>query len=52
MANDERAELVDHLNRCRELLTVTGGDTIQRRTVSALIGYLESKLKALDQRVC
>lgn len=46
MAKDERTELVDHLNRCRELLAVTS-DPIHRRTVTKLIAYLEEKLAAV-----
>jgi hypothetical protein len=49
VAKDERAELVDHINRGRELLTHLK-DPAHRRTVLALIAYLETKLAAMDGR--
>jgi hypothetical protein len=49
MAKDERTELVDHLNRCRDLLGLLK-DPAHRRTISDLIAYLESKLAAMEAR--
>jgi hypothetical protein len=49
MPNDERAELIDHLRRCRELLGRTP-DRVHRRTIEALLADLESKLAAMDSR--
>lgn len=49
MATDERAELIAHLNRCRDLLQIMR-DPVHRRTIEALVAYLESKLVAMDER--
>jgi hypothetical protein len=43
VAEDGRAELVDHLNRCRDLLTIMR-DPEHRKTIIDLIAFLESKL--------
>lgn len=48
--DDERTELIDHLNRCRSLLGLMK-DPAHRRTIADLIIYLESKLKAMDGRM-
>jgi hypothetical protein len=49
VAKDERAELLDHLNRCRELLDVMR-DPAARATIRDLIVFLELKLVAMDGR--
>jgi hypothetical protein len=49
MTRDERAELIDHLNRCRDLLTLMK-DREHRKTVADLIEYLEAKLVAMERR--
>jgi hypothetical protein len=49
VAEYERAELADHMNRGRELLTHLK-DSEHRRTILALITYLETKLAAMDGR--
>jgi hypothetical protein len=49
MAGDERTELVDHLNRCRDLLTIMR-DRVHRQTIIDLITFLESKLAKMDGR--
>jgi hypothetical protein len=49
MAGDERTELVDHLNRSRDLLTIMR-DTMHRQTIIDLITFLESKLTEMDGR--
>jgi hypothetical protein len=49
MARDERAALIDHLNRCRDLLTLMK-DPAHRKTVADLIAYLEAKLVAMERR--
>jgi hypothetical protein len=46
----ERSELVDHLNRCRDLLRIMR-DPTHRQTIADLIAYLESKLAAMDGRL-
>jgi hypothetical protein len=43
---DERIELLDHLNRCRELLTIMR-DPAHRVTIEDLITYLGSKVAAM-----
>jgi hypothetical protein len=43
MTTGERTELVDHLNRCRDLLSLMK-DPVHRKTIADLITYLESKL--------
>ena len=48
MPQDERAELVAHLNRCRDLLQLLK-DPVHRRTIGDLVAYLESKLAAMDE---
>ena len=47
MAKDERTELLDYLNRCRDLLTIMQDQT-HRKSISDLIVYLESKLAGMD----
>jgi hypothetical protein len=49
MPIDERQELLDHLNRCRDLLQIMR-DPVHRRTIEDLIAYLESKLADMDGR--
>jgi hypothetical protein len=49
VAKDERATLVDHISRGRELLTHLK-DPVHRQTILALIAYLETKLAAMDWR--
>jgi hypothetical protein len=48
-AKDERAGLIDHLNRCRNMLGLAS-DRINRQTLADLVAYLEKKLAALDGR--
>jgi hypothetical protein len=48
-AEDERAELIAHLNRCRDLLTIMR-DPAHRKTIADLVAYLESKLAAMTAR--
>jgi sarcosine oxidase delta subunit len=47
--NGEREELVNHINRCRELLAVTR-DTHHRKTLIDLLAYLEAKIGAVGRR--
>jgi hypothetical protein len=47
MAQDERAELAAHLDRCRDLLRMIK-DPAPRKTIADLIAYLESKLATMD----
>ena len=49
MAKDERTELLDHLGRCRDLLTIMR-DLTHRKTIADLIAYLEAKLAGIDER--
>jgi hypothetical protein len=46
VAENERAELLDHLNRCRDLLTMMRAP-VARQTIIDLIAYLETKLAAM-----
>jgi hypothetical protein len=48
MTIGERTELVDHLNRCRDLLSLMK-DPVHRKTIADLITYLESKLAAMER---
>jgi hypothetical protein len=48
MTTDERTELVDHLNRCRDLLALMK-DPVHRKKIADLITYLESKLVAMER---
>jgi hypothetical protein len=50
MPKDERTELVDHLNRCRDLLTIMR-DPTHRVTIIDLITFLESKLADADSGI-
>ena len=50
MAKDERTELLDHINRCRDLLALMP-DPTHRQTIPDLIVYLESKMAAMDERL-
>ncbi len=47
MTRNERAELLEHLNRCRDLLDMMKAPAA-RRTIIELITYLESKLADMD----
>lgn len=47
MATNEREELVAHLNRGRELLSILK-DPPHRRTITIFVDYLERKLAAMD----
>lgn len=49
MVRDERVELINHLNRCRDLLTLMR-DPVHKKTVADLIEYLEAKLVAMERR--
>jgi hypothetical protein len=46
MAENERTDLLDHLNRCRDLLTMMR-EPVARQTIIDLIAYLETKLAAM-----
>jgi hypothetical protein len=48
MADNERAKLLDLVNRCRELLSATR-DPAHRRTISDLLSFLESKLAEMGE---
>jgi hypothetical protein len=50
MAKEEHADLLDRLNRCRDLLAVVG-DPTHRQTIVDLMAYLETKLAATDGRL-
>jgi hypothetical protein len=50
MATDDRTELLDHLNRCRDLLAIMR-DPTHRQTIADQIVFLESKLVAMDGRL-
>jgi hypothetical protein len=47
---DERTELVDHLSRCRDLLTIMR-DPAHRVAIIDLITFLESKLADADSGI-
>ena len=49
MAQDEHAELLPHLNCCRDLLRIMR-DPMHRRTNESLAAYLESKLAEMEGR--
>ena len=49
MAQDERAELRDHINRCLDLLTIIT-DPTHRATIADLLAYLRTKQVALDHK--
>jgi hypothetical protein len=49
MARDERPELIDHLDRCRDLLTLMK-DPVHRKAVADLTEYLEAKLVAMERQ--
>ena len=48
MVDKERAELIDHINRCHSLLSVTK-DPVHQRTLGDLLSYLALKLAALKE---
>jgi hypothetical protein len=50
MAKEEHVDLLDRLNRCRDLLAIMRNPT-HPQTIADLIGYLESKLAAMDGRL-
>jgi hypothetical protein len=49
MAEGGSMELVEHLNRCRDLLTIMR-DPVHRKTIIGLITFLESRLAEMDRR--
>ncbi len=46
MAENERTELLNPLNRCRDLLMMMR-DPAAKKTITDLVAYLETKLAAM-----